>query len=121
MTPAARLAQWKKVDMPFPAGLSPKKPRKNKLTKCLERAQSLPHGRGSERSRMRSRAREQAVGSECTGYFFAASKERQMVDKLAHACRLLDDIFWRQSDLAGMQRYQTTPDSTGRPPQRLVS
>jgi hypothetical protein len=53
--------------------------------------------------------------------FFAASKERQMVDKLAHACRLLDDIFWRQSDLAGMQRYQTTPDSTGRPPQRLVS
>lgn len=71
ITPAARLAKWKKVAMPLPPGLSP--------------------------------------------------KEQQMVDKLAHACRLLDDIFWRQSDLAGMQRYQTTPDSTGRPPQRLVS
>jgi hypothetical protein len=61
-TPAARLAQWKKVNMPLPAGLSP--------------------------------------------------KERQMVDKLAHACRLLDDIFWRQSDLAGLELYRTTPDPT---------
>jgi hypothetical protein len=34
--------------------------------------------------------------------------ERQMVDKLVEACRLLDDIFWRQSDLDGLALYKTT-------------
>ena len=29
-------------------------------------------------------------------------REKQMVDKLVEACRLLDDVFWRQSDLAGL-------------------
>src|SRR5580704_2298127 len=61
VTPAERLAKWKKVDMPLPPGLSP--------------------------------------------------KEHQMVDKLAHACHLLDEIFWRQSDLAGLELYRTTPDA----------
>ena len=60
ITPAARLAKWKKVEMPIPPGLSP--------------------------------------------------KEHQMVDKLAHACHLLDEIFWRQSDLAGLDLYRTTSD-----------
>ncbi len=33
-----------------------------------------------------------------------------MVDKLAHACKLLDEIFWRQSDIEGLKLYQTTKD-----------
>ena len=59
-TPAERLAKWKTVEMPLPAGLS--------------------------------------------------AKEKQMVDKLQHACRLLDEIFWRQSDLTGLELYGTTND-----------
>jgi hypothetical protein len=35
-------------------------------------------------------------------------RERQMVDKLVEACRLLDDIYWRQSDLDGLALYKTT-------------
>ncbi len=35
-------------------------------------------------------------------------QERQMVDKLVEACRLLDDVFWRQSDLDGLALYKTT-------------
>ena len=62
ITPAARLAKWKKVAMPLPPGLSP--------------------------------------------------KEQQMVDKLAHACHLLDEIFWRQSDLSGLDLYRSTTDPT---------
>jgi hypothetical protein len=62
VTPAERLAKWKKVDMPLPAGLS--------------------------------------------------HKDHQMVDKLAHACHLLDEIFWRQSDLAGLELYRTTTDAS---------
>jgi len=34
--------------------------------------------------------------------------ERQMVEKLVEACRLLDDVFWRQSDLDGLALYKTT-------------
>jgi hypothetical protein len=33
-----------------------------------------------------------------------------MIAKLVEACRLLDDVFWRQSDLAGLQLYKTTHD-----------
>jgi hypothetical protein len=62
LTPAERLAKWKRVDMPPPAGLSP--------------------------------------------------QEHQMVDKLADACHLLDDVFWRQSDLQGLELYKTTSDQT---------
>ena len=62
LTLTARLAKWKKVEMPLTPGLS--------------------------------------------------AKERQMVDKLAHACYLLDQIFWRQSDLAGLELYNTTKDPT---------
>ncbi|HEY1342263.1 MAG TPA: Zn-dependent hydrolase [Bryobacteraceae bacterium] len=39
-----------------------------------------------------------------------SAKERQMVDKLVEASRLLDDIYWRQSDLAGLNLYKTTKD-----------
>jgi hypothetical protein len=35
-------------------------------------------------------------------------RERAMVDKLVEACRLLDDVFWRQSDLDGLALYKAT-------------
>lgn len=35
-------------------------------------------------------------------------REKQMVGKLVEACRLLDDVYWRQSDLAGLELYKTT-------------
>src|SRR5580692_4181641 len=34
--------------------------------------------------------------------------EKQMVEKLVEACRLLDDVFWRQSDLDGLALYKAT-------------
>src|SRR5579885_952410 len=37
-------------------------------------------------------------------------KERQMVEKLVDACRLLNDIYWRQSDQAGLALYKSTQD-----------
>src|SRR5579863_9305852 len=37
-------------------------------------------------------------------------RERQMVDKLVEACRLLDDVYWRQSDLDGLALYKKTAD-----------
>src|SRR3954463_1549533 len=40
-----------------------------------------------------------------------SAKERQMVDKLVEASRLLDSVFWRQSDLAGLALYQSTADA----------
>ena len=39
-------------------------------------------------------------------------KEVQMVDQLVEACRLLDKVYWRQSDLAGLHQLETTPDAT---------
>ncbi len=39
-----------------------------------------------------------------------SSKERQMVDKLVEASRLLNDVYWRQSDLEGLTLYKTTRD-----------
>ncbi|HLK62236.1 MAG TPA: hypothetical protein VKU19_02265 [Bryobacteraceae bacterium] len=38
--------------------------------------------------------------------------ERQMVLKLVEACQLLDNVFWRQSDLTGLATYRTTRDAT---------
>jgi hypothetical protein len=38
------------------------------------------------------------------------AKEKQMVEKLVEACRLLDDVYWRQSDLEGLTLYQSTKD-----------
>ena len=35
---------------------------------------------------------------------------RAMVDKLVEASRLLDDVYWRQSDVAGLALYQSTRD-----------
>src|SRR5207245_565540 len=39
-----------------------------------------------------------------------STKERQMVEKLVDASRLLDQVYWRQSDLAGLALYQSTTD-----------
>src|SRR5215468_528193 len=39
-----------------------------------------------------------------------SAKERQMVEKLVEASRYLDDIYWRQSDLAGLALYKSTTD-----------
>jgi hypothetical protein len=37
-------------------------------------------------------------------------RERKMVAKLVEACQLLDNIFWRQSDLSALELYRTTRD-----------
>ncbi len=39
-----------------------------------------------------------------------SDKERQMVDKLVEASRLLDDLYWRQSDTAGLAMYRGATD-----------
>src|SRR6202011_5710973 len=39
-------------------------------------------------------------------------RERQMVSKLVEACQLLDNVYWRQSDLGGLAIYRTTRDAT---------
>ena len=39
-----------------------------------------------------------------------SARETRMAAKLVEACRLLDDIFWRQSDPAGLDLYKTTRD-----------
>ena len=39
-----------------------------------------------------------------------SARETAMAGKLVEASRLLNDIFWRQSDLAGLQLYRTTAD-----------
>ncbi len=36
------------------------------------------------------------------------ARERQMVDKLVEANRLLDDVYWRQSDRDGLALYKST-------------
>ncbi len=40
-----------------------------------------------------------------------AARDRQMVDKLVEACRLLNDVYWRQSDAAGLALYLKTTDA----------
>jgi hypothetical protein len=37
-----------------------------------------------------------------------SAREKQMVDKLADACKLLDEIYWHQSDLGGLAMYRGT-------------
>jgi hypothetical protein len=37
-------------------------------------------------------------------------RERLMVEKLVEASRLLDDVYWRQSDLGGLALYKSTTD-----------
>jgi hypothetical protein len=39
-----------------------------------------------------------------------SSDEISLVNKLVDACRLLDDIYWRQSDLGGLSLYKITKD-----------
>jgi hypothetical protein len=41
-----------------------------------------------------------------------SARERQLVEKLVEACRLLDDVFWRQSDLGGLALYKGTRSQT---------
>jgi hypothetical protein len=41
-----------------------------------------------------------------------SAHERQMVEKLVDASQLLDDVYWRQSDLGGLTLYKTTQDPT---------
>src|SRR5437879_1892696 len=41
-----------------------------------------------------------------------SARERQMVEKLVEACRLLDAVYWRQSDLGGLALYKTTRNAT---------
>jgi hypothetical protein len=41
-----------------------------------------------------------------------SARERQMVERLVEACRLLDDVFWRQSDVGGLALYQGTRNPT---------
>jgi hypothetical protein len=36
------------------------------------------------------------------------AREQQMIAKLADACRLMDQAYWRQSDLGGYMMYHTT-------------
>jgi hypothetical protein len=40
------------------------------------------------------------------------ARERQMVEKLVEACRLLDAVYWRQSDTEGLAIYKTTRNET---------
>lgn len=40
------------------------------------------------------------------------ARERRMVDQLVEACRFLDEIFWRQSDLGGLTLYRATRNPT---------
>ena len=41
-----------------------------------------------------------------------SARERQLVDKLVEASRLLNDVFWRQSDRDGLMLYKTTQNQT---------
>jgi hypothetical protein len=38
------------------------------------------------------------------------AREKQMVDKLVEACRLLNNVYWRQSDKEGLALYLKTTD-----------
>jgi len=39
-------------------------------------------------------------------------REQQMVAKLADACRLMDTLYWQQSDLGGLAVYRVTQNAT---------
>jgi len=39
-----------------------------------------------------------------------SAQERQLVEKLVDACRSLDEVYWRQSDLAGRDLLRATKD-----------
>jgi hypothetical protein len=41
-----------------------------------------------------------------------SARERKMVEKLVEACRLLDAVYWRQSDLGGLALYKATRNAT---------
>jgi hypothetical protein len=41
-----------------------------------------------------------------------SARERQMVDKLVDACRQINDVYWRQMDLGGLELYKTTRNPT---------
>jgi hypothetical protein len=41
-----------------------------------------------------------------------SARERRMIDKLVESCQLLDSVYWRQSDLPGLELFKTTKDQT---------
>src|SRR5882757_5868289 len=41
-----------------------------------------------------------------------STRERQMVAKWVEACQLLDNVYWRQSDLDGLALYKKNSDPT---------
>lgn len=41
-----------------------------------------------------------------------SARERQLVEKLVEASRLLNDVYWRQSDRDGLTLYKTTENQT---------
>jgi hypothetical protein len=41
-----------------------------------------------------------------------SKREQQIVEKLVDACRLMDDLYWRQSDLGGLALYKGTRNDT---------
>lgn len=43
-----------------------------------------------------------------------STAEIGVVNKLVDACQLLDNIYWRQSDLAGLALYKTAKDKTSK-------
>src|SRR5580692_8284463 len=40
------------------------------------------------------------------------AREQQMIVKLADACRLLDEVYWQESDKQGLAMYRATKDPT---------
>ncbi|MDQ6698787.1 MAG: hypothetical protein M3Z36_01220, partial [Acidobacteriota bacterium] len=41
-----------------------------------------------------------------------SSGERRMIEKLVDACRLINSVYWRQSDIGGLAIYQATKNPT---------
>ena len=41
-----------------------------------------------------------------------SSGDRRLVEKLVDACRLINSVYWRQSDVGGLAIYQATKNST---------
>jgi hypothetical protein len=41
-----------------------------------------------------------------------SARERQMVEKLVEACRLINSVYWRESDIGGLAIYKATANQT---------
>jgi hypothetical protein len=67
---------------------------------------ALAFGAGSPTARL-ARWKPVAMPFHAEGL---SAKEIQLVHKLVDACRLLDDVYWRQSDRKGLELLKTTRD-----------